>query len=334
MPRVTSLTSMSEKQLNRWIKRIALLFVVVLIFFVAFYAIDRFRMPQAAIPDRQLAALEEAVRKDPGDVVSRGKLADTYLAKEMYQEAVAQYSAIIDQGGNDVELAKFQRARAYMATDQLDLAAKDYQAVVDIAKGGEMANVDPMLGGAYYGLGDIAMRQGKTDEAIKHLESALKIDKSDADALLLIGKAYTAAGDTEKAGTALRHAVMFVPIGWAEPYQVMAEAYTKSGETEMAEWANAMVDFVNGKTDQGTARLTKLVDGKAALDANVGLGIIAETRGDLTGAREWYTKALAIDPKNVSATMGLGRVGGASTPAPASPLPSLPEPGSSTGGNG
>ena len=48
MSRVTSLTNMPEEQLNRWIKRIALLFVVVLIAFVAFYVIDRFRMPRRA----------------------------------------------------------------------------------------------------------------------------------------------------------------------------------------------------------------------------------------------------------------------------------------------
>ncbi len=54
MSRVTSLTSMSDQQLNRWIKRIALLFFVVLIAFVAFYAVDRFRGQPG--PDRRPAA--------------------------------------------------------------------------------------------------------------------------------------------------------------------------------------------------------------------------------------------------------------------------------------
>jgi tetratricopeptide (TPR) repeat protein len=325
---------MSEAQLNRWIKRIGLLFLVALVAFVAFYMVDRFRAPTPAIVDQRLTSLEAKVRDDPADIVSRGKLADVYLAKGRYQDAITQYTAIIDAKGNDVELAKYQRAHAYVALNQLDLAIADYQAVVDIAKGGEMANVDPTLEGAYYGLGDIAMRQNRPADAIPLLSSALKIKNSDADALLLIGKAYSATGDADLAGQALRRAVMFVPIGWAEPYQVMADAYTKAGSTELAEWANAMVVFVNGKPDDAVARLTPLVGGKAGLDATIGLGLIAESRGQLDQARDWYRKAVAIDPQNVAATMGLGRVGTNATPAPASPMPSLLQPGSSTGGNG
>ena len=105
-----------------------------------------------------------------------------------------------------------------MGLGQLDAAAKDYQAVVDIAKGGEMANVDPMLEAAYYSLGSIAMQQGKPADAIASLEKALAIKRSDADALYLIGTAYVATGETDKAETALRAAVAFVPIGWSEPY--------------------------------------------------------------------------------------------------------------------
>ena len=51
--------------------------------------------------------------------------------------------------------------------------------------------------------------------------------RSDADALYLIGTAYVATGETDKAETTLRAAVAFVPIGWAEPYTAMADAFTK-----------------------------------------------------------------------------------------------------------
>ena len=110
-----------------------------------------------------------------------------------------------------------------MGLGQLDDAAKDYQAVVDIAKGGEMANVDPMLQASYYSLGSIAMQQARPADAIAHLEKALAIKRSDADALYLIGTAYVATGETDKAETALRAAVAFVPIGWSEPYVALAD---------------------------------------------------------------------------------------------------------------
>ncbi len=314
MSRVTSLTSMPEAQLNRWIKRIGLLLFVGVVAFAAFYAIDRVRLPQATIADQELIALEEAVRKDPADIASRGKLADTYAAKERYEEAIAQYSAIIDSG-NDLELAHFSRARAYVEIQKYDEAVADYQKVIEIATPGEMANVDPLLEGAYYGLGEIYLTQGKSADAVAQLEKAVAIKRSDADALLLLGKAYAANGDVDKAGAVLRNAVAFVPVGWVEPYQVMADLYAKSGDAEHAAWANAMVLSQTGSADEAIAQLTPLAEGPAALDACVGLGLITETQGDLAAARGWYTRALALDPENDAARLGIGRVG-AATPAP------------------
>jgi hypothetical protein len=57
MFRVTSLTSMDERQLNRWIKRLALLLVAGIVLFAAFYTLDRWRAPATPIVDRQLSAL-------------------------------------------------------------------------------------------------------------------------------------------------------------------------------------------------------------------------------------------------------------------------------------
>lgn len=329
MSRVTSLTNMPEAQLNRWLKRLGLLFMVLLVAFVAFYAVDRFRAKPAPIADQRVVALEAAVQKDPADISSRGQLADAYAAKGRWEEAIAQYSAIIDANKN-VELAKFKRAQAYVATSQLDKAKADFQAVVDIAKDGEMANVDPTLEAAYYGLGDIAMKQNNAQEAVTQLEKALFIKKTDSDALLLIGKAYTVTGQTDKAVVALRNAVKFVPIGWVEPYQAMADAYTKAGNTAEAAWANAMVAYQNGDPGKASEQLKALVDGPAALDACIGLGLIAETSNKLDEARTWYGKALAIDATNEEAMLGLGRVGGNAAASPAAP--SQPAP-SASGGN-
>ena len=314
MSRVTSLTSMPEAQLNRWIKRIGLLLFVGVVAFAAFYAIDRVRLPQATIADKELTALEEAVRKDPSDIAARGKLADTYVAKERYEDAIVQYTAIIDSG-NDLELAHLSRARAFQAMEKYDEAIADFEAAIKIAAPGEMANVDPLLESAYYGLGEIYLAQGKAADAVAQLEKAVSIKRSDADALLLLGKAYAANGDVDKAGEVLRNAVAFVPVGWVEPYQVMADLYTKAGDKEHAAWANAMVLSQTGNVDEAIAQLTPLAEGPAALDATVGLGLITESKGDLAAARGWYTKALAIDPENDAARLGLGRVG-AATPAP------------------
>ena len=327
MFRVTSLTSMDDRQLNKWIRRLVLILVAGTVLFTGFYFLDRWRAPATPIVDRRVSALEQAVRDNPEDIVARGQLADTYVAKGQYEEALVQYNAILETGKAD-EQAQYGRAGAYMGLEQLDLAARDYQAVVEIAKGGEMANVDPMLQASYYRLGDIALRQGKPTEAITQLEKALAIKRSDADALYLIGTAYIATGQIDKAETVLRGAVAFVPIGWSEPYAALADGFTRAGKTVMAEWAGAMADLAAGKPELAEPRLKAIVDGDAAVDAAVGLGLLYETNGDNAAAAEWYRAALAKSPDNTAARLGMSRVG-----VSASALPALPTPGAPVGGD-
>ena len=323
MFRVTSPTKMDDRQLNRLIKRVVLLLTIGTIAFVGFYALDRWRPATVAIVDQRLSALEQAVRDKPDDIVARGTLADTYVAKERYEDAIVQYNMILETG-KETELATYGRAGAYMGLGQLDNAATDYQVVVDIAKGGEMANVDPMLQAAYYSLGSIAMQQSKPAEAIPFLEKALAIKRSDADSLYLIGTAYTQTGKTDDAIAALRRATDFVPIGWSEPYTAMADAFTRAGKIAMAEWAGAMADLAAGKPELAEPRLLAIANGEAAVDAAIGLGLLYETKGDTAAAADWYGKALAKSPDNAAARLGMSRVGPGASALPALPTPGAP----------
>ena len=332
MLRVSSLTNLSDRQLDRLIRRVALLAVVVLVGFVAFYVYDRYRPPQAPIVDREVASLEAAVRADPSDIVSRGRLADLYTVKGLYTEAIAQYDQILETGQADVQ-AHYGRGEANRLSGQLDAATADYQAVVDALASGEQANVDPTLEAAYFGLGTVSLAQGRPQDAVGQLEKAKAIKPADADVLNLLGSAYLATGEPTKAIEALKQAIAFVPFGWADPYATLAAAYTKTGDAAHAEWAGAMADFSNGLTADATTRLQALVDGPAALDAAVGLAVIAETQGDLATATRWYQQALTIDPNDDAAKLGLTRVSandsdphGAASPM-SSAIPSLPQPG-------
>jgi Flp pilus assembly protein TadD len=87
-----------------------------------------------------------------------------------------------------------------------------------------------------------------------------------------------------------------------------------------------MVDLNSGRKDLAEPALKALVDGEAAVEAAVGLGLLYESDGDGATAATWYAKALALQPGNNGALMGLGRVGPAS-----SALPALPTPGTSLG---
>jgi tetratricopeptide (TPR) repeat protein len=303
-----AIRALDDRALRRAIRMLVIVLALGTVGFVGFYVLDRWVMAPPPIIDQQVVALEDALRASPNDIALRGQLADTYVRKGRLEEAVTQYDAILATGKAQ-ELAHFGRAAAYMGLGRLDDAARDYQAVVDIAKDGEMATVDTTLEAAYYGLGSIAMQQGRPADAIGHLENALAITRSDADALYLIGTAFLATGQADKAVTVLRASVVFVPVGWREPYVALRDAYTAAGDAALAAWATAMADLAAGDAAGAESRLLGLVDGAAAADAAVGLGIVYESRGDTAAASTWYAKALALEPESNAARLGLSRVG-------------------------
>ena len=102
MFRVTSLTTMDDRQLNKWIKRVVLLLVAGTVLFTGFYVLDRWRAATDA--DRGPPASPRWSRPSattPRTSCRAGQLADTYVAKGRYDEAIAQYNLILDdrQGG-------------------------------------------------------------------------------------------------------------------------------------------------------------------------------------------------------------------------------------------
>ena len=325
MFRVTSLTKMDDRQLSRWIKRIALILVAGTVLFTGFYVLDRWRAPTTPIVDRRLSALEQAVRDDPEDIVSRGSARRHVRRQGPLRRRDRPVQRDPRRPARRAELATFGRAAAYMGLEQYDLAAKDYERVVEIAKDGEMANVDPTLQAAYYSLGSIAMKQGRPADAIPFLEKALAIKRSDADALYLIGTAYVATGETDKAEIALRAAVAFVPIGWSEPYTAMAEAFTKAGRTAMA-----AVGRRDGRPCRRTSRTSpnrassRSSTGTPRSTPAIGLGLLFETKGDTASAAEWYGRPWRSGPENAAARIGLSRVGPGGSALPALPTPGTP----------
>jgi tetratricopeptide (TPR) repeat protein len=329
MSRVTSLASISDQQLDRLIRRIGLLLLIGTVVFVGFYMFDRWRPPQPSMVTREMAALELAVRENPADIASRGRLADVYVIARMYPEAIAQYDAILVTGQAD-KAAYLGRGKAHQASGALAAAGADFQAVVDMSKDAEMANVDPMLQAAYFWLGRIALDQGRSAEAVTALSAAVQINRADADTIYLLGTAYVGTGDTDKAVEMLRRAIAFVPYGWPEPYISLEQAYAAAGDTAMAGWAGAMAAFAAGDDVTAEAGLLSILEGAAAVDARIGLGLVMEGRGEPEAAAAWFRQALALDPENRAAQLALARVEAEDRVQ----MPALPHPGTLPGGDG
>ncbi len=208
------------------------------------------------------------------------------------------------------------RGSAEIALDRLDAAAADFQKIVDAAKGGEMAEADPQLESAYFSLGVVALKQDRAEDAVVQLTNAIKIKRTDADALNLLGTALLKAGDPQRAVAATRQAIALVPVGWCEPYAQLEASYTALADGDGAAYAGGMLALCQERPDDAKAKLAALTTGSYAVDALVGLGLVAETQNDTAAAQDAYTKALAVDPTNFGAVTGLGRVGGAPSDSP------------------
>jgi tetratricopeptide (TPR) repeat protein len=321
MQMARTLKTPNDKTLNRLIRGSILVLAIGIPLIAVLYFFDQYRDAGPSLPDRVVQAAEEAVRKNPNSVNVRYALAELYAGRSRFAEAIVQYDEILKVQPN-VAGALLGRGRAQVGLGKLDPAAADFQKVIDGAKGGEMAHVDQQLESAYYNLGALELQRGNAKQAVDILTNAIKINRTDADALYLLGTALVQSGDPGTGAEALQSAINLVPTGWCEPYSGLAQAYAALKDTTGAQYANGMVASCQGKPTEAKAQLEPLTAGPYGLKALIGLGLLAEEQGDSAGAADAYTKALAKDPQNFLAVTGLGRVKGGTDADAASPSPS------------
>ena len=312
---------LSDRTLNRLTIATIVVLVVGIPLVGVIYFMDRSVSAGPSMAERAVSIAEAGVRNAPNDVNARLVLASSYMSDQRYADAVAQYTQVL-AAAKDNRNALLGRGNAYLSLKDLPNATKDFNAFVDLVKNETAAAADTQLQEAYYRLGDIALRDGRNADAVKLLQSALAIDQSDADTMNLLGAAYLKTGDAKDAVAMLLSATAFVPTGWCEPYQTLAQAYTALGKPAGASYANGMAALCAKQPDVAITALTPLTTGEFALQATLGLGMVAESQGDVATATSLYQKALATDPRNFNAIAGLQRLGTGGSAAPTGSGPS------------
>lgn len=301
--------AISDRRLDRLLLGLLLALVVGVPSFVAFYYVDRHPAAGPSLADRTIATAEAAVRADPKSAGARNKLAAAYVSAKRYDDGIAQFGEVLKASPDD-RAALLGRGLAYSLSDRLDQARADFQKLVDAAKTGEMAKTDPQLEQAYYELGAIALQQGRAQEAIPALESALSIDGGDADALYTYGSSLIKTGDAAKGVLALKRAVAFVPTGWCDPYDRMVDGYTALHQPDGVTYASGMVAFCEKRLAEASQKLQSVQAGSFAVDAWLGMALVSAAQADPQTASAYYQKVLAKEPQNPSALIGLSQLGG------------------------
>ena len=313
-------TSISDRTMRRVLRLGVLVLAIGGLSFAGFYYQDQHVDAGPSLIGRQIEGAEQAVRKTPGDIGVRLQLAAAYQADKRQGDALKQYDEILKADGTN-KTALLGRGGALMAKGDLTAAAAAYRKITASARKGEFAGADPQLQEARYYLGSIALTQGKTKEAITELQAALKIVRSDSDALYLLGVARLKNGEPQLAVDSIKQALQFVPTGWCEPYSQLSLAYGKLANAPRATYAAAMADFCHKNPVDAKRQLNTLTAGPVSVDAMLGLGLIAQTESSNAEAISWYKKVLTVDRTNVSAISALSQLGVGPSAGPTSTPP-------------
>src|SRR5664280_188585 len=313
-------TSVSDRRVSLLLRAGVVVLVIGVAAFGTIYFQDQHVSAGPSLIDRQTTAAESAVKLAPNNIDARLTLAADYQLDKRSNDALNQYSIIL-QAVKGNRFALLGQGSVLIAQGKLTAAAASYKQITAGNAKGEFAGADPQLQEAYYNLGSIAVKQGKTTDAILELQAALGIDPQDSDSLYLMGLAQLQAGKTQLAVDAFNKAVSFVPTGWCEPYTQLSLAYTKLHSAPAATYNTALADFCHNKTAEAKRQLMTLTKGPQAVEAMLELGLIAQTGSSNAEATTWYKKVLSVDRTNAAAIANLKQLGTGLTPSKQSPSP-------------
>ena len=299
-----------DSGLNRTIIWAAALLVISALGFVVYYYVDQSGSGDSGLAERELAVAEQAVRDEPTNITNRLVLADVYFGRERYEDAVAQYEAALAINEKST-LAHVGLGRALMENGDFAGASENFRKVIELSSEEDISG--KLVQSSYYYLGNIALDQGKPDEAVEHLKQATTLERSDSDSWYLLGTAYLQSGKLDEAITALGQAVLFVP-NFTEAYEALATAFDQQEATAGARYARGMAAYSKGNLGDAANELESAIQSSPTLaEAHAGLGLVRESQGLKDPAIVAYQQALQLQPDSFLAVSGLARLIGTSS---------------------
>jgi tetratricopeptide (TPR) repeat protein len=204
--------------------------------------------------------------------------------------------------------ARHALAVAYATANRPRDAEKEYRAIL---------KVEPTFAPANFGLGLLALRDGRADEGAQSLMLVLRASPEDVRATTLLAEYYETKGDRPQAITQLERLAALnprLPSVRAKLITLYAEtgriddAIARARDALADDPRSAMSHQVLGRLflQKGDLkRATESFNQALALDANdgpslLGLGNVYRHAGEIARAEAMYRKALALDPRNAA----------------------------------
>ncbi len=299
----------SPKTVDRLIWVLAGLVLVGLISFGAYYYRDRYYRRGPSLVDVETAHLEALIRQNPADALLRVEVAKRYLARDMLDAAIQQANEALKINPS-MEEAYLVLGDAYRLQGDLDAALAQYQKVVTLNEDNEFAAINPNLETAYYEIGEIHLGRGELEQARDAFLAALKIERTDADALLGLGITYQRLGEHEKALDTFHRAVRLVPK-FPEVYEAMRASYEALQEPAGVRYTEGMLYYAQGMPEKALPVLEEGIRmNPDFIELYFGLGLVHEALGNTEAAIEALNRYLEVHPDDVAAQFAIHRLTG------------------------
>ncbi len=280
----------------------------------AFFAASYIAGPSAK-PDPMrgvINKLEDQIRADPNKVEIRVAVADAYMKDNRAAEALAQYQEAlrIDPTRQD---ALFGMGLAYREQGALTEAGAAFEMVVEQNQSNPLGALNRRLQGAHFYLGLILRDQGRYDDAINELRTALGLNRADADTLFELGKTFALNGNNDDAAAAFEIALAFVP-DFRDAYVEVEKLAIATGDQGEAQYARAMLDVLDGKAKSAVPALQVIAEQGQNAHYWWALGYALEKSDDKAGAIAAYQKSVEINPGELLAAESLRQLQGGGEP--------------------
>lgn len=303
----------SDDRVDRWLSRAlrfaaALLAVAVASLGLYWYG-QRYTHPTVSVVDRDTQVVESQIRQQPNDPQLRVAIANLYLEKGRYEEAIAQAEQLLQANPEQLG-ALLALAQAEAKSGKLEAAAGLLNRALELNRDNPMAKSSLQLSLVHQNLGSIYLEMGRPQEAVGEFRAALEIDRANADTLHLLANALVAQGQIDEAVESYRRALRLVP-DFPEVYRDLYRAYESQGDRDRAAFAWGMVRYSAGELDQALESLQKAARAVPDMaEVRLGLAMVYDKKGLKAEALEEYQKALALDDGSIAAKQGIARLGG------------------------
>ena len=303
----------AESRVDRLLSRAIRVTAVLLAFSVVSLAVywygQRYTHATVSMVDRDTEIVEGQIRQQPNDPQLRVAVANLYVEKGLYDDAIAQAEQVLQISPDDLS-AILALAQAHTKEGKLELAVNYLLRAIELNQDNPMARSSLQLALIYQYLGSTYMEMGRTEDAVGAFRHSLEIDHTNADTLHMLGNALAAQGQIDEAIESYRQALRLVP-NFPEVHRDLYRAYERKGDRDLATYAFGMVRYSAGEYDQAVETLEKASQALPEMaETHLGLAMAYEKKGRRSEALEEYRKALALDGGSIAARQGTGRLAG------------------------